>query len=492
MRLLFLSYKSRSEFSRKPLKSRSEFSRFYMKSRSEFSKRGYIMYLKRKIDQFLIEWKSKEHKSPALIVGLRQCGKTESIKHFGKSYTNFVEINFWTNPEFCSDFDGPLDVDTLISNISLRFPNIVINPKNTLIFFDEIQECPKARLSFKSFAIDGRYDVVGSGSYLGVNGYVVGDYTPAPTGYDDVFHMHTLDFEEFLWANGYSEEQISILKNHFDKREPVAEHIHQLYKDLFLKYACVGGFPKAVKTYIENNKNIMEAVRVTNSTVFDMKTDFGRRKGKNGEPLFKPSEVARIQNAYDLIPTFLAKENKRYITSKILTGTSQEKTDAIEYLKQAHIVNKVYNVETPSLPLLGNVIKSQFKLFPEDIGIVTSMYGIDTIQAINKGDLGQGKGAIYESLVFDALSKNGIDTFYFAKESGLEIDFVICYQGHSCLVEAKAKTGNAKSSKTVMAHPDHYGPTKLLKIGDYQIGEEGDTLTIPHYMMFLIKPIIIE
>ena len=445
------------------------------------------MYLERKIDQFLIDWKNKTNKIPALIVGIRQCGKTESIRQFAKTYSNFVEINFWTNPEYCGDFDGSLDVDTIISNISLRFPNKTINPKDTLIFFDEIQDCPRARLSFKNFAQDGRYDVVGSGSYLGINGYMVGDSTPVPTGYEDVFNMHTMDFEEFLWASGIRKEQIEKLRYIFSNRGQVPDAMHNVFKDLFLKYACVGGFPEAVKAYLENSKNIIEAVRVTNNNVFDMKADFGRRIGKNGEPMFKPSEVARIQNVFDLIPVFLAKENKRFVTSKISSGSSQEKVDAIEYLRQAHIVNKVFNVETPSLPLLGNAIRSQFKLFPEDIGIVTSMYGIDTILAMNKGDLGQGKGAIYESLAFDAFSKNGIVPFYFAKESGLEVDMVICYQGFSYLVEVKAKTGNTKSSKTVMSNPNHYGKTKLLKIGDYRFGEEGDILTIPHYMMFLIE-----
>lgn len=445
------------------------------------------MYLERKIDQYLLNWKNKDKKMPLLIVGLRQCGKTESVRHFAKNYENFVEINFWNDPDFCTDFEGPLDVDTIISNLSLRFPSIQIKPGNTLLFFDEIQDCPRARLSFKNFALDGRYDVVGSGSYLGINGYNVGDSTPAPTGYEDVYHMRTMDFQEFLWASGVTKEQIDELRTFFINRKVIPQSKHQFYKNLFLKYACVGGFPKAVKSYLSNN-NIMDAVRETNNTVFDMKSDFGRRKDKNGNPLFKPAEISRIQSAYDLIPLFLAKENKRFITSKISMGSSQEKIDAIEYLRQAHIVNKVFNLETPTLPLLGNAIKSQFKLFPEDIGIVTSMYGIDTIKAMNKGDLGQGKGAIYEALTFDAFSKNGITPYYFAKESGLEIDFVICYNGYSYLVEAKAKTGNTKSSRTVMSHPEHYGSVKLLKIGDYQIGEDGNILTIPHYMMFLIEP----
>lgn len=273
-----------------------------------------------------------------------------------------------------------------------------------MLFFDEIQDCPRARLSFKNFALDGRYDVVGSGSYLGINGYNIGDSTPAPTGYEDVYHMRTMDFQEFLWASGVTKEQIDELRTFFNNRKVVPQSKHQFYKNLFLKYACVGGFPKAVNSYLSNN-NIMDAVRETNNTVFDMKSDFGRRQDKNGNPLFKPAEISRIQSAYDLIPLFLAKENKRFITSKISTGSSQEKIDAIEYLRQAHIVNKVFNLETPTLPLLGNAIKSQFKLFPEDIGIVTSMYGVDTIKAMNKGDLGQGKGAIFEALAFDAFSK---------------------------------------------------------------------------------------
>lgn len=447
------------------------------------------MYYKRKIDFELDNWLKKDNKSPALVIGIRQCGKTKTIVEFAKrNNLQLLEMNFWTNPEYCSDFESTLDVDTIISNISLRFPKINISPKNTLIFFDEIQECPKARLAFKNFQKDGRYTVIGSGSYLGINGYVIGDSTPAPTGYDDVYNMKTMDFEEFLWALGYSEKQVNSLLEYFNKRQPVPLNIHNLYKDLFLKYACIGGFPKVVAEYIDTN-SILSAYKVLNSTVFDMKTDFGRRKDKLGNPAFKPAEVSRIQNVFDLIPNYLAKENKRFVVSKIKTGSYYDKNDAIDYLKQAHIVNKVYNVEVPSLPLVGEKVESQFKLFPEDIGIVTAMYGIDTIRAINKGDLGQGKGAIYEALAFDSFNKAGIEPYYFSKESGLEIDFVISYNGFPTLVEVKAKTGNAKSSKTIMKHPEHYGKTKLIKIGDYNISEENDIITIPHYLTFALGKI---
>ena len=297
--------------------------------------------------------------------------------------------------------------------------------------------------------------------------------------------MHTMDFEEFLWAMGYKEEQINLLVESFNNKTPIPPNVHELYKELFLKYACIGGFPKVIKEYLKTHK-IIDAFRELNSTVFDMKTDFGRRKDKKGNPVFKKAEVSRIQSVFDLIPTFLAKENKRFIVSNVAGSKQYDKKDAIEYLRQAHIVAKVYNVEIPSLPLIGEKIESQFKLFPEDIGIVIVMYGIDTVVAINKGDLGQGKGAIYEALVFDSLNKAGIEPYYFAKESGLEIDFVIAYNGYATLIEAKAKTGNTKSSKTVMKHPEHYGKTKLIKIGDYNISEEGDIITIPHYLTFVL------
>ncbi len=445
------------------------------------------MYYRRKIDRQLDAWLKKKDKIPALIVGIRQCGKTESIKEFAKrNNLKLIMINFWTHPEYSADFEKSLDVDDLISNISLRFPHSNIKPETTLIFFDEIQDCPKARLSLKSFKEDGRYSVIASGSLLGINSYVKGDNSPAPTGSEDIYEMKTMDFEEFLWANGYDEKQIEYLINCFANREKIDPNIHNLYKELFLKYASIGGFPKVIATYLET-KSIKEAYKVLNNIVFEMKTDFGRRKSKDGKPIFNKSEMARIENAFDLMPVFLAKENKRYIVSKIQTGKQYDKNDAIEYLRQAHIVKKVYNVEVPSLPLFGEAITSQFKLFPTDIGIVTSMYGIDTIRAILNNNLGQGKGAIYEAIVFDSLYKADIDAYYYAKESGLEIDFVISYDGYATLIEAKSTTGNTKSSKTIMKHPDHYGKVKLIKIGEYNIGEENGIITIPHYLTFALE-----
>lgn len=444
------------------------------------------MYFRRKMDSILDDWLKKENKLPALIMGIRQCGKTETIREFAKrNNLKLIECNFWNHPELKKVFEGNLEVKNLISNLSLEFSGIEINNKETLLFFDEIQECPRARLSLKSFSQDAKCNVIASGSYLGINGYIIGDATPIPVGYEDIYHMKTMDFEEFLWALGYKDEHINILLNYFEKKEEIPSNIHNLFNNLFHKYICIGGFPKVMSEYV-STENIALAFKTLNSVVYQLQNDFGRRVDKNGNPVFNPSEISRIQDVYNLIPTFLSKENKRFIVSKISTGTQYDKNDAIEYLRQAHIVNKVYNLSTPSLPLVGEKIFSQFKLFPEDIGIVTSMYGIDTIKALNQGNLGQGKGAIYEALVFDSLNKAGIDTFYFAKETGLKIDFVICYKGYATLIEAKAKTGNTKSSKTLMKHPEHYGKTKLIKIGDYNVSEDGDIITIPHYLTFAL------
>ncbi len=444
------------------------------------------MYFRRKIDAILDNWLLKENTMPMLIAGIRQCGKTESVRNLAKRHNlNLIEINFWTNPEYITDFAGKLDCETILSNISLRFPDKNLEPKNTLIFFDEIQECPRARLSFKNFKNETNFKIIGSGSYLGINGYVLGDSTPSPIGYEEVIDMNTMDFEEFLWALGYKDDQIDRLVQYFNNKESIPLNIHNLFKDIYLKYACIGGFPKVVSEYV-TTKKIAPAYKVLNSVVFDMRTDFGRRKDKYNNPLFKVGEVSRIQNVFELIPTFLSKENKRFIVSKVQSGSSYDKNDAINYLKESHIVSKVHNVSIPSLPLIGEKIESQFKLFPNDIGIVTSMFGLDTARAMNQGELGQGKGAIYEALVFDSLIKAGITPYYFAKESGLEIDFVISYKGYATLLEVKAKSGNTKSSKVVMSHPDHYGKTKLIKIGDYNITETDDIITMPTYLTFVL------
>ena len=445
------------------------------------------MQLKRHIDNWLIEWKDNPEHKPALIRGIRQSGKTYSIELFAeKNYKSVIYLNFWDRPDLCDVFDGQLDSDTIIRELSVKIPSLEIIEGSTVFLFDEVQECPRALLSLKTNQKEKRFDYIASGSYLGVNGYVISDDTPKPVGSTDEFDMRTLDFEEFLWAKGYEDSQISYIKNAFENREGLSESMHNTFTTLFREYLCIGGFPEAVCNYIQTN-NINSTLQVTRRITRDLQDDFGRRRSKDNKPLFNTNEVARIRSAFSLIPSFLGKENKRYVVSKISgKGAKDAGKDALDYLKDTGIIVKVHNVETPSTPLSVNEISNQYKVFTTDIGLLVSMLEDGTTDAILSGNLGMGKGMLYEALVADALYKRGGRLFYFAKDSGLELDFVINYLGESTILEVKAKNGNTKSAKTVMAHPDHYGKTQLIRIKDANLGVTDDILTIPHYMSHLL------
>ena len=258
---------------------------------------------------------------------------------------------------------------------------------------------------------------------------------------------------------------------------------------LFKEYVCVGGYPEAVLKFIQTN-SFSEAFKKVSSLVIDIKGDPSKRLNLQGKPLYTITEVMRIQKAFDLIASFIVKDNHRFVTSKI-SGNSYQRDDAINYLINASIAFKANNVEVPALPLGIRKIDSDYKLFYADIGIMINALGFDAIQEIIHDNLGMNKGYLYEAIVADSLYKAGVPLYYYGKESGLEIDFVISYKGFSTLMEAKTKTGNTKSSKQVMNNPDHYGKTKLIKIGDYNISETGDIITIPHYMTFAIGKVMI-
>ena len=445
------------------------------------------MELKRHIDKWLIDWKNNDNHKPALIKGIRQSGKTYSIKRFADdNYDVVVYLNFWDNPDLVDVFDGELDADTIIRELSVKRPLPDLKEGSTVFIFDEVQDCPRALLSLKTVMNDERYDFIASGSYLGVDGYVVSDDTPKPVGCTDEFDMRTLDFEEFLWAKGYTEKELSYLREAFENRTPLSKSMHNSFTVLFREYLCVGGFPEAVSNYIETN-NLYSTLQITRKITRDLQDDFGRRRSKDGKPLFNTNEIARIRNAFSLIPSFLGKENKRYVVSRINgKGAKDFGKDALEYLKDTGVIMKVHNLNVPATPLSVNAVDNQYKVFTTDIGMLVGMLEDGTTDAILSGNLGMGKGMLYEALIADAIYKRGGRLFYFAKESGLELDFVINYKGDSTILEVKAVNGNAKSAKTVMLHPEHYGETKLIKIKDANLGVADGVLTIPHYMAFML------
>ena len=445
------------------------------------------MELRRHIDIWLAEWKKNPGHKPALVRGIRQSGKTHSINLFAENnYDVVIYLNFWDRPDLIDIFEGQLDADTIIRELSVKIPMPDVKAGSTVFIYDEVQECPRALLSLKTVMTDKRFDFIASGSYLGVNGYVVSDDTPKPVGCTDEYDMRTLDFEEFLWAKGLKDREVAYIKDAFAEKKPLSKAMHGSFTSLFREYLCVGGFPEAVSNYVQTN-NIYSALQITRRITRDLQDDFGRRRGRDNKPVFNANEVARIRNAFSLIPSFLGKENKRFIVSKINgKGAKDAGKDAIEYLKDTGIITKVHNLYVPATPLSVNVISNQFKVFPTDIGMLVGMLEDGTTDAILSGNLGMGKGMLYEALIADALFKRGGRFYYFAKESGLELDFVINYLGDSTILEVKAVDGNAKSAKTVMAHPDHYGKTKLIRIKDSNLSFSEDILTIPHYAAYLL------
>ena len=445
------------------------------------------MELRRHIDKWLAEWKESPEHKPALIRGIRRSGKTHSIKLFAENnYEVVIYLNFWDRPDFCDVFDGQLDADTIIRELSVKMHMPELTEGSTVFLYDEVQECPRALLSLKTVQKDKRFDFIASGSYLGVDGYVVSDDTPKPVGCTDEFDMRTLDFEEFLWAKGYGDKEVSYIKDAFETRKALSKSMHGAYTELFREYLCIGGFPEAVCNYIQTN-NIYSTLQITRRITRDLQDDFGRRRGKDNKPLFNANEVARIRSAFSLIPSFLGKENKRYVVSKIGgKGAKDAGKDALDYLKDTGIILKVHNLDVPATPLSVHEISNQYKVFTTDIGMLVGMLEDGTTDAILSGALGMGKGMLYEALIADALYKRGGRLFYFAKESGLELDFVINYHGDSTILEVKARDGNSKSAKTVMANPDHYGKTQLIRIKDANLGVSDGILTIPHYMAHLL------
>ena len=445
------------------------------------------MELRRHIDKWLQGWKELPEHKPALIRGVRQSGKTHSIRLFAENnYQVVIYLNFWDRPDLIDVFDGELDIDTILRELSVKIPMPELIEGDTVFLYDEVQECPRALLSLKTVMNDNRFDFIASGSYLGVNGYVISDDTPKPVGCTDEFDMRTLDFEEFLWAKGFSDKEVGYIKTAFTNKTPLSKSMHGAFTSMFREYLCVGGFPETVCNYIETN-NIYSSLQITRRITRNLQDDFGRRRGKDNMPLFKANEVARIRSAFSLIPSFLGKDNKRFVVSKITgKGAKDAGKDALDYLKDTGIITKVHNLSVPATPLSVNVIQNQYKVFATDIGMLVGMLEDGTTEAILSGKLGMGKGMIYESLIADALYKRGGKFFYYAKESGLELDFVINYHGESTILEVKAVNGNTKSAKTVMAHPDHYGETQLIRIKDSNLGVSGNILTIPHYMAFLL------
>lgn len=436
--------------------------------------------LKRKIEQALTDWKNTPNHSPLIIKGCRQCGKTYSVRDFAKkNYKHEVYLNFFKNPSYISIFDGSLEIDNLIMMMSaLLGQSAVFKPRETVIILDEIQDCPEARTALKFFREDGRFDVIGTGSLLGVKGY--GKQPKSiPVGSETVIEMHPLDFEEFLWANGITSQVIDMLKKCFDEEKPVPEALHEKMRQLILQYTVVGGMPEVVDMFVKT-KQMNSVLALQRDIVRSYEDDMVKYADDKDKPL--------IKECFQSIPKQLSKENKKFQYSVVKKGgTASKFQGSIQWIEDAGIIARCYNLDLPELPLDGNAIDDVFKVYMQDTGLFVSMLEDGTQFDILQGNLYGHKGAIFENLMADIFTKMGRKLYYYHKDSGLEIDFVIRYKGSATLIEVKATTGNTKSTKTILSHPEKYHVTGAIKLGDYNVGRNEKILTIPIYMGFLLN-----
>ena len=436
--------------------------------------------LRRKIEQKLLQWKSAENHNPLVVKGCRQCGKTFSVIDFAKkNYKNVVYLNFFENPEYSQIFSGSLEIDKIVMYITAALGNsVMIEAGNTCIVLDEIQECPKARTALKFFKLDGRYDVICTGSLLGLEGYR-SEPVSIPVGYETVIDMYPLDFEEFLWANGITEEIIRAVDDCVNQEIPVPQPLHTRFRSLLLQYAVVGGMPRVVDEFIKTH--LM-------NVVLEMQRNIVNSYRDDMVKYSLPSDKSLIRECFNSIPKQLAKDNKKFQYSILCKGgTASKFRGSLQWIEDAGIVCRCYNLTIPELPLDGNAIPSEFKVYMCDTGLFISMLENGTQSDVLQGNMYGYKGAIFENLMADFLVKMGRKPYYYRKDSGLEIDFIIRYKGKSTLVEVKATNGNAKSAKTILNHPEKYHVDECLKFGDYNIGRQNGFLTLPFYAAFMLE-----
>ena len=440
--------------------------------------------LKRKIDEYLIEWKKDEHKLPLIIKGARQIGKTNAIRNFGKNnYKTYIEINFALQPQFKTIFEDGFEVDNIIKNITLKLPEIELNENNTLIFFDEMQECISTATSLKAFKEDGRYDVICSGSLMGIN---YKEIESNSVGNKEDYIMRSLDFEEFLWAKGYKTEQINDLYKNMLELKPLSNTQYEVMMSNFKDYMIVGGMPAIVSRFVEN-KNFSGILKMQQQILLDYEEDITKYAGG--------LDKTKILNCYRKIPVFLGNENKKFQISKIANGArSREYVGVVEWLENAGIVNVSYAMEQASLPLKGNYNPDNYRLYFADTGLLIGSLDEETQEDLrNNENMNTYKGALYENIIGDMLVKAGYQLYFYKDDSKkIEMDFMIRDKQSLIPVEVKAND-NATISLNNLINNNLYKDIKYgIKLCNKNIGFNGKFYTFPYFLTFLLKRFLEE
>lgn len=435
--------------------------------------------LKRKVDKVLEDWKKSENRYPLIIKGARQIGKTEAIEHFAKNhYESIIEINFILQKQYKTIFNDGFDVDTIIKNISLINPEFRFIENETLFFFDEIQDCINCATSLKSFLIDGRYDVICSGSLMGINYQEIESNS---VGYKQDYEMYSLDFEEYLWAKGYNDEQIESFYQKMLNVQPLTTLEYQILLENFREYMVLGGMPKVIFTFV-TQKNYSGTLQLQKQLLLDYEEDITKYAGG--------LDKGKILDVYRKIPVFLGSENKKFKISKIKKNArNRDYVGIVDWLSNAGIVNVCYCMELPELPLKGNYNPDNYKLYFGDTGLLIGSLDEEVQEDLryNK-NFNTYKGALYENIISEMLVKQGYKLYFYKNEkSTIEMDFMIRDRNSLIPIEVKANdqatTSLNKLIKNQKYSDIHYG----IKFANKNIGFNGYFYTFPYFLAFFLK-----
>lgn len=432
--------------------------------------------LKREIDSRLREWKADKNHKALLLTGARQIGKTYSVRKFAEQeYENFVEINFIENESAQDIFSDVSNVDMIITNLT-AYTGQKLEPGKTLIFLDEIQECPKARTAIKFLVDDGRFDYIESGSLLGVRYKEVKSY---PVGYETILQMYPMNFREFLYANGVQESTLEYLEEAYKKVTPVSESVHRTMKQLFQYYVIVGGMPDVVQRFVDTH-DIGQVVETQKSILELYRQDISK---------YALNDKAKIKEIFDRIPSELNDKNKRFVLADISKSARMERYEnSLLWLKDAGVALPCYNVTEPTVPLRVNEKHNLFKLFLSDTGLLCAA-SLENVQfEILKENLDVNMGSILENVFAQMLTANGFSLRYFDKKGKCELDFVI--QNGDQIYPLEIKSGKSYKDHAALNYALSEKQWKLsagIVFCNGNVEKEKNITYYPWYMAMFLK-----
>ena len=430
--------------------------------------------IERKVEQRLERFRQED--KALLITGARQVGKTFIIREFGKqAYQSFIEINFLEDKTAASLFENARDSRDLLLRLSAIADKPLI-PGQTLIFFDEVQECPEIVTAIKFLVEEGSYRYILSGSLLGVD---LKDIRSMPVGYMDIVQMYPLDFEEFALANRVSPNVIDALREAFEEKRPVDAVVHERMMALFRLYLIVGGMPAAVMKYLETN-NLRDVIEEQQAIIALYKKDIAR---------YDPEEKLYLEDIFDLIPSELNCKNKRFILKNLNENFKFSRySNSFLWLKNAGVALPTFCVAEPTVPLRLSKSSNLFKLFLSDVGLLASMY-MDHIQVkILNGEKSINFGAVYENAAAQELKAHGFDLYYFNSKKQGELDFLIERNGHVLPIEIKSGKDYTKHAalSNVLANEDYDIPEAYVFQND-NVSQTGKITYYPIYMLMFVE-----